>query len=166
MSIQDGLENLSSTSELIRNHGYEPGTSYSAWQRITASDHLAGVLGVDAGAPLLHFSRTRTASGTPVIHCEEYVSAQIVLDQDAGRLDGDWSLYDVLKQAQAAVVSAVCKVIPVAADKQLAHRLSVPLHHPLLLLRQTHYSSDNRPTLYCENYHNCDLIEFHVLRRC
>src|SRR5215470_13900354 len=34
MSIQDGLENLSSTSELIRNHGYEPGTSYSTWQRI------------------------------------------------------------------------------------------------------------------------------------
>src|SRR5262249_27551596 len=162
-SIQDGLESLSSTSDLIRNHGFEPGTSDSTWQRVPASEHLAGILGIDAGAPLFHFSRTRTANGTPVIHCEEYISAQIVAEQDMTYLDADWSLYDVLKEAQAGVASAVCKVIPVAADEKLARRLGVPLQHPLLLLRQTHYSTDNRPILYCENYHNCELIEFHVI---
>jgi len=166
MSIQDGLENLSSTSELIRNHGFEPGTSYSAWEQISASKDLANVLGLDAGAALLHFSRTRTANNTPVIHCEEYVSAQIIAGWAKRLLEDDWSLYDVLKQAQAGVVSAVCKVIPMVADENLAYRLSVPVHHPLLLLRQTHYSTDNRPILFCENYHNCDLIEFHVIRRC
>ncbi len=163
-SIQDGLENLSSTSELIRNHGFEPGTSFTSWERIEAPEYLAGILGLDPGAPLLHFSRTRTANNIPVIHCEEYVSAQIVSDQVV--MNGDWSLYEVLRDAQAAVVSAVCKVIPVVADENLAARLSVPRRHPLLLLRQTHYATDNRPILYCENYHNCDLIEFHVIRRC
>jgi GntR family transcriptional regulator len=166
MSIQDGLENLSSTSDLIRNHGFEPGTSYSAWERIPATHYLAGVLAIDLGAPLLHFSRTRTANNIPVIHCEEYVSAQILTDPHTRRLDGDWSLYDVLKASMAEVISAVCKVIPVVADQSLATRLSVPLQHPLLLLRQTHYSTDNRPILYCENFHNCELIEFHVIRRC
>jgi GntR family transcriptional regulator len=166
MSIQDGLENLSSTTELIRNHGFEPGTSHSSWERIPASDYLAGILGLDPGTALLHFSRTRTANDIPVIHCEEYVSAQIIGDQTTGRLDGEWSLYDVLKGVQAAVVSAVCKVIPAVADQSLSARLNVPLHHPLLVLRQTHYSTDNRPILYCENYHNCDMIEFHVIRRC
>ncbi len=166
MSIQDGLENLSSTSDLIRHHGFEPGTSYSTTEQIPATDYLAGVLGIDPGAPLLHYSRTRTANNIPVIHCEEYVPAQIVADPTLRRLDGDWSLYDALKAAMAEVVSAVCKVIPVVADQGLSTRLSVPLRHPLLLLRQTHYSTDNRPILYCENYHNCDLIEFHVIRRC
>jgi GntR family transcriptional regulator len=165
-SIQDGLENLASTTQLIRNHGFEPGTSYSHWERIPASGYLASTLGLDPGAPLLHFSRTRTANGTPVIHCEEYLSASVMDHQDAHRLAGEWSLYDVLKDVQAEVVSAVCKVVPVVADQSLAARLNVPLHHPLLLLRQTHYSTDNRPILYCENYHNCDLIEFHVIRRC
>lgn len=165
MSIQDGLENLFSITQLIRNHGFQPGTSHSHWERIPASEYLAGILGVDSGAPLLHFSRTRTANDTPVIHCEEYVPAQIIDDEATGRLEGEWSLYEVLKKAQAEVVSAVCKVVPAVADKNLAARLSVALHHPLLLLRQTHYSTDNRPILYCENYHNCDLIGFHVIRR-
>ena len=71
-----------------------------------------------------------------------------------------------MKAAQAEVVSAVCKVVPVIADQNLSAQLNVSQQHPLLLLRQTHYSTDNRPILYCENYHNCDLIEFHVIRRC
>jgi GntR family transcriptional regulator len=166
MSIQDGLENLASTTQLIRNHGFAPGTSHSRWERIPASGYLAGILGLDSDAPLLHFSRTRTANDIPVIHCEEYVSAHIIDDQSTEQLDGEWSLYDVMKGVQAEVVSAVCKVIPVVADQSLSAQLHVPLHHPLLLLRQTHYSTDNRPILYCENYHNCDLIEFHVIRRC
>ena len=166
MSIQDGLENLASTTQLIRNHGFEPGTSHSSWERISASEHLAGLLGLEPGATLLHFSRTRTANGTPVIHCEEYVSAQIIDHRATRELDGEWSLYDVLKEAQAEVVSAVCQVMPVVADHRLSDQLNVPLQHPLLLLRQTHYATDNRPILYCENYHNCDLIEFHVIRRC
>lgn len=123
-------------------------------------------LGLDPGAPLLNFSRTRTANNIPVIHCEEYLSAQILDDQAARRLVGEWSLYDVMKGVQAEVVSAVCQVVPVVADQSMTARLNVPLHHSLLLLRQTHYSTDNRPILYCENYHNCDLIEFHVIRRC
>jgi len=166
MSIQDGLENLASTTQLIRNHGFEPGTSFSRWERISASEYLGGTLGLDQGAPLLHFSRTRTANDIPVIHCEEYVSAHLFDDPATGQLDGEWSLYDVMKKAQAEVVSAVCKVIPVVADQRLSAQLAVPLLHPLLLLRQTHYSTDNRPILYCENYHNCELIEFHVIRRC
>jgi GntR family transcriptional regulator len=166
MSIQDGLENLSSTTQLIRNHGFEPGTSHAVWERIPASDYLAGILGLDPGAALLHFSRTRTANAIPVIHCEEYVPAHLFDDQNAGQLEGEWSLYDVMKAVQAEVVSAVCKVVPVVADQNLAAQLDVAQQHPLLLLRQTHYSTDNRPILYCENYHNCDLIEFHVIRRC
>jgi len=166
VNIHDGLETLTGTSELIRSHGFEPGTSQFSWEQTSASEDLASKLGLDPGAPLVHFSRTRTANDIPVIHCEEYVPAQILESRLVEPLTGEWSLYAVLKAAQGEVVSAVCKVIPVVADQSLSTHLKVPLHYPLLLLRQTHYAADNRLVLYCENYHNSAVIEFHVIRRC
>lgn len=165
-NIQDGLEILASTSDLIRRHGFVPGTLHSSWEQIGATEQVAKALGLDPGAPLVHFTRTRTANAIPVIHCEEYVSAQLFGPTGSSRLEGDWSLYEVLRASQAEVVSAICKIIPVVADPRLSEFLQVPLHQPLLLLSQTHYSSDNHPILYCDNFHNCEMIDFHLIRRC
>lgn len=164
INIQEGLETLISTTEIIRKQGYEPGTSESTWEIIPATDHLATVFDVAPGTSLIHFSRTRTANGVPVIQCEEYLSATILKPETIDQKN-DWSLYQVLKDAHLGITSAVCRVASVIADESLAAHLKVPTHHPLLLLRQTHYATDQRPVLYCENYHNSSVIEFHVLRR-
>ena len=165
INIQEGLETLVSTTEIIRKQGYEPGTSECRWETVPATDHLAKVFGVAPNTPLIHFSRTRTANGVPVIQCEEYMPATILRSEMINNLKGDWSLYKVLKEAHLEVTSAVCRVIPVIADESRAAHLKVPTHHPLLLLRQTHYATDRQPVLYCENYHNSSVIEFHILRR-
>src|SRR5574341_575118 len=161
LNIQEGLETLISTTEIIRKQGYEPGTSESTWEIIPAADHLATVFDVAPGTSLIHISRTRTANGVPVIQCEEYIPATLLKPETIDP-KSDWSLYQVLKDARLGITSAVCHVAPVIADKSLAAHLKVPLHHPLLLLRQTHYATDQRPVLYCENYHNSSVIEFHI----
>jgi GntR family transcriptional regulator len=165
INIREGLETLVSTTEVIRAQGYEPGTSYSHWETVAAGDSLGEVFGLAPDAPLVHFSRTRTANGVPVIHCEEYVATSLLEHAALDDLQDDWSLYKVIKDTRWEIVSAVCKVVPVVADDNLAARLKVAPRHPLLLLRQTHFAAGQKAVLYCENYHNSSVIEFHILRR-
>lgn len=165
INIREGLETLVSTTEVIRAQGYDPGTASVIRETIPATEQLAAVFQLTAEAPLLHFSRTRTANGVPVIQSEEYLPASLLDPETVHQRHGDWSLYQILKDARLEIASAICKVVPVVANELLAARLNVPLHHPLLLLRQTHFTTEHQPVLYCENYHNSSVIEFHVLRR-
>jgi GntR family transcriptional regulator len=164
VNIQEGLESLLGTTELIRKKGYTPGTSGSTWEVVAAPEPIAEALEIPSETPLFHLSRTRTANGIPVIHCEEYIPAASINPENIGLPDSDWSLYKLLKENDLEVVSAICKIAPVVADQSLAARLNVPPRHPLLLLRQTHYSHTHHPILYCENYHNSSVIEFHIRR--
>jgi GntR family transcriptional regulator len=165
VNISEGLEFLASTTDVIAQQGYRPGTSDIASEITPASADLAQVLDVAQAAPLMHLSRTRTANGQPVIHCEEYVPLELLPPEVIQDRPADWSLYDVLQQQGRGVTSALCKIVAVSADDRLAERLRLPLRHPLLLLRQTHYAADHRPVLYCENFHNTAVIDFHVIRR-
>jgi GntR family transcriptional regulator len=164
VNIQEGLETLLSTTELIRKKGYVPGTSESSWHVTPATEDIAETLEISPGTPLIYLSRTRTANGIPVIHCEEYLSTTILNPEKIIQSESEWSLYKLLQEANSDIASAVCKIAPVVANESLAVRLNVPLHHPLLLLRQTHYGSGHQPILYCENYHNSSVIEFHIRR--
>ena len=165
INIQEGLETLIGTTALIRKQGYEPGTADSSWEVLPAPPKLAQILEVPEDTPLLHFTRTRTANGIPVIYSEEYLPSTVLEPQAIPAASQDWSLYRLLTQANATVVSAVSKIIPITADKRMAKHLNVANCHPLLLLCQIHYDENHRPILYCENYHNSDMIEFHIIRR-
>jgi GntR family transcriptional regulator len=164
VNIQEGLETLLGTTELIRKKGYVPGTATSRWEIVPAPESIADALEIPFGAPLIHFSRTRTANTMPVIQCEEYIPTTLLDPEKLTAAQKDWSLYQLLEENGSEIVSAICKIAPVVAYHTLATRLNVPLHHPLLLLRQTHYSNSHQPILYCENYHNSSVIEFHIRR--
>ena len=165
VTIQEGLETLLGTTELIRKQGYAPGTSETTWEIMEAAEHLAEILELPPESSVLHLSRTRTANDIPVIHCEEFLPATLFNTEKFAEPEGDWSLYKLMQQTDSRVKSAICNIAPVVADQRLATCLNVPLHHPLLLLRQTHYTGDHRPILYCENYHNSSVIEFHLIRK-
>jgi GntR family transcriptional regulator len=161
-----GLSELTSTTQLIRQHGYRPGTSGRPVEASVTEPRIASLFGLSEQTPLLRISRTRSASGRPVIHCEEFVPAGVLHDTPAHRARaGDWSLYDALRGEGIRIASAICKVAPVAANAELGARLNVKPGHPLLLLKQLHYTAKGEPVLYCENFHNSDLIEFYVARR-
>jgi GntR family transcriptional regulator len=163
--MQEGLEALTSTTDVIRHYGYEPGTSDHQYEVITASPNIASALDLPPGAPLLHISRTRTANQRPVIQCEEYLSTSLISPDQLPDDNNNWSLYALLEAAGSRVVSALCKIKALGADQRLAHRLKVPLQYPLLVLQQTHFNADHQPVLYCENFHDTSVIEFQVLRR-
>jgi GntR family transcriptional regulator len=164
-ALKGGLTELISTSELIRRHGYAPGTTGLRTSVGPSEPRIAEIFGVPAQTPFLHVARTRLASGVPVIHCEEYVPAGIVEPPATLAADDDWSLYEALQASGVAPSVADCKVRPIVADRHIARRLRLRTGQPLLLLEQVHYAADGRPVLYCDNWHNSAVIEFALTRR-
>lgn len=167
-ALHGGLADLTSTSELIRRHGYAPGTVGMEAATGPVERRVADVFGVPDTTEFLHITRTRLASGIPVIHCEEYVRAGVVeAPPPAGTdgEDGDWSLYEALRAKGMAPTFANCKVRPIVADREIARRLRLKAGEPLLLLEQVHYGPDGAPVLYCDNWHNSALIDFEIVRR-
>jgi GntR family transcriptional regulator len=165
--LKGGLAELKSTTDVIRSQGFEPGTVGMRVARQKVSQSIGDLFGPSADEEFLHISRTRTANGRPVIHCEDYVPghllpARLLPQQESA---STWSLYEALAKARAQPALAHCTVTPIVADYAIAERLDLEPGHPLLLLKQLHYTPTGRPVLYCENWHNSTLIEFQIMRR-
>jgi GntR family transcriptional regulator len=164
LMMEEGLESLVSTTAMIRRYGYEPGTVEFRSEVIPTPPQLAKILNIPLNTPLLHLSRTRTANRKPVIQAEEYIPTSVLSTERLPTQPSDWSLYELLRNAGSQVATAVCKVKAVTANTTLSRQLKIPVRHPLLLLSQIHYNTENQPILYCENYHNSEIIDFRVLR--
>ncbi len=164
-SLQNNIAALLSTTRLIRDHGYEPGIASLEFRTVPATPEIADALRVPVRSDLLHISRTRTASGTPVFHGEEYLPTSILTERDLPQGRSDWSLYQLLNARGFTVKYSLCKIRAANANETLSKRLNVPPHFALLLLCQTVFTTEDQPVLYCENYHNSSILEFQVLRR-
>lgn len=165
--LRGGLTALTSTTELIRRHGYEPGTRLRRIDQLQPSDEIVETCGCPPGTRFWHISRTRLASGRPVICCEDYVPVRLLTVATLSGIDEakDWSLYALLEAAGAAPVTASCVVIPTAADGVISDELEVKPGTPLLLTKQVHYAQGGEVVLYSENWHNSSILEFEIIRK-
>ncbi len=165
--LRGNLTELMSTTQMIREQGYQPGIAGCRVEITTVEQWIADLFDLPGSSRFLHISRTRLANSHPAVYSDEYLPASL-LGPDVLSLQGstaDWSLYESLHQVGVEIAFATCKVIPALANDALAAQLSVAVGHPLLLLKQLHYTAMGQPVLYCENYHNCDFIEFQTVRK-
>jgi len=165
--LRGGLAELTSTTELIRSQGYEPGAVGLRLRRRTVGRSIFEPFGLGPADEFLHISRTRTANGRPVIHCEEFLPAGLLPAEllPPGTEASGWSLYQSLAAAGVTPALANCVVVPIVAEEEIATRLQLEPGHPLLLLKQWHYAQGGQPVLYCENWHHSALLEFQIVRR-
>ena len=165
--LRGNLTDLTSTTQMIREQGYQPGIAECRIEVTLVEPWMANLFDLSQDSRFLHISRTRLANGHPAVYSEEYLPERL-LGPDAITLQErteDWSLYESFHQVGIDVTFATCKVIPIVADESLASHLSVKVGHPLLLLKNLHHTDAGQPVLYSENYHNCELIEFQTIRR-
>lgn len=165
VSVVDDISQLTSTSDLIRQHGYEPGVASLRYDVEPATLELSEVLNVPIGSSVLHLSRTRTADGRRAIHVEEYVPSSIVSRELVPTGSADWSLFALLRSVGHPVVSATCRIQSVNASADLARELGVVPNHALLLLSQTAISSRGEIVLYGNSYVDTNVFRFQTLRR-
>jgi len=165
--LRGNLTELMSTTQMIREQGYQPGIAGCRVELKVVEHWIGELFDLPQDSRFLHISRTRLANGHPAVYSDEYLPESL-LGSDATSLQEsaeDWSLYERLHQAGVEVAFATCKVVPTVANEALASHLRVKVGHPLLLLKQLHYTGMGQPVLYCENYHNCEFIEFQTVRK-
>jgi GntR family transcriptional regulator len=164
VSIANDISLLTSTTTLIRQHGYTPGLASCTSRLEPAAQKLGEVLDVAPGSPVLHLSRTRTADGKPAIHVEEYLPASVLSPDDLPEAGTDWSLMRLLEQRGQRISLVSCQIKAIAAEPEIAQELSVPVGHPLLLLSQVGMSQRGSTILYGDSYFDSTVFKFQVLR--
>jgi GntR family transcriptional regulator len=167
--LQTNLEQVVGTSSIIRSKGYEPGQRGFKMLVENADDWVAQRLQIEPGSKVLHISRIRTASLTPVISSEEYIPMDLLDGKPLpeGTADCDnWSIYEYIHQTGFEISMAMTHIKATMSDRHLAKVLEIKEGQPLLRLEQIHYSNAFlRPVLFCVNYHNDNIIDVEVVRK-
>ncbi|MCL5428657.1 MAG: GntR family transcriptional regulator [Chloroflexi bacterium] len=70
--ISGGLDELASATEMIKQAGYLPGTSYASIGIVEVPNEIIEALGVSSYADIRCIRRIRTANEVPVMACEDY----------------------------------------------------------------------------------------------
>lgn len=165
--LKHGLERLVGTGESIRQLGMEPGVSDLRVNHEYPPEQIADRLQV-RNAGCVRIQRVRTADGSPVMFCEEWIPERALPDpavlDDLGEQD---SLYERLGAAGIAVRLATTSIVPFSPDRDLQRKLELPPRTPILVLRQLHFAAGDTgdPVLYSENYYNSERIELTAVRR-
>ena len=165
ISVANDVSQLTSTSDLIRQHGYKPGLASFKYDVVPATAELSEVLNVSVGSPVVHLRRTRTADGRRAIHVEEYVPSSVIGLELVPRGSDDWSLFALLRSLGHSVSFASCWIRSVNASAELAVELGVGTNQALLLLSQTAMSSRGEIVLYGNSYFDTNVFRFQVFRR-
>lgn len=163
--LTQGIERLSSMTELIRDQGRQPGTARVTIHRVEADTETASRLSVDPGAPVLRIERVRTADGIPFavdtsVFRAEMLPADIAEDQLIA------SLFEFLEAKMGIrLTHSVCRFSAVNADPATAASLSIRTGDALLRLDELYY--DQHDTLIClgSSTIRTDMLSFAVLRR-
>lgn len=167
--LQTNLEEVISTSSVIRNKGHVPGQHGFKLIIESASELVAKQLQLDPGKQVIHISRIRTADGVPVIFSEEYISQDLLvnvpLPYEAENLD-NWSIYNHLLEAGFTIDLVMTRIKSQLVDRRIAKLLDMKEGQTLLRMEQTHFSKNNiKPILFCINYHNDSIIDVEVIRK-
>jgi GntR family transcriptional regulator len=172
-SIDRGIDELFGAGDAIAQLGYAPAVGDCRIELVPAPEVVAHELRLPKDAAVCHLERVRLADGRPVMLCDDYIDARLLLERDialddiqrqlfarAGSLYA-WLEHDVGR----AIDTALARIEPVVATKESAAALGVAEGSALLRLRQTHFGPDGSQVLYSENVHNSELMHFHVVRR-
>jgi len=163
--VETGIEELTSTTEMILRAGHRPGCRDYRLEIVVAPASVATALSLAHETRVYHLSRVRLADDQPVMVCADYLPADRASGADMRRFEGVGSLFSFLAERCGLAVTVARTVItPVVPTARVAEALSIAVDAPLLLLKQTHFESDNQPFLYSENYINPSFIGFHVRR--
>lgn len=168
LRLNRGLEQLTSTTQMVEQMGFIPGTIDVRVRLAAAPSELADALDLAPGTAVVHLTRTRLASGTPFCYCEEYLPVPIfeAASADPHELLTAPSLFRYLSTRLAIEIAAAeTEILPCVATARQAERLGIRRGHPLLLLKHIHLTSSDQPVLVARNYHNPDIIRFRITRR-
>lgn len=140
--------------------GYRPRSTILSFSKQVASAAFAGAMDIKKDTPLLEIYRLRYANDVP------FNLQYIYLLEDYFPKFNPWSLidnslYDIITtQYGLSFSKTVQNVTAVAAKKEQASLLNIPIQAPLLYTTGRMYSTSGELLLLQKNYILCDVIPY------
>ncbi len=142
--IRSNAELNLSITEMIREQGMEPGTSEVKLSVERALFEADGDSGEEVETELIYLRRVRTADGFPFAYTAAYLPRALnglVLDEQAYF----GSLYEYLQDHCNEFIAEARSVIEAGvSDEEVSQKLAIPIHTPILIMRQRHYNQNGR----------------------
>ena len=154
-------------TDMILEAKLVPGTIQPEVRREDATREVAAALQLSEGASVIAIERVRTASEIPVVLSIDFLPAELVSEQDLGKLSaGGGSLYKFLaEELRIYVAHGVARLWPTAPSKEMMAKLAVRKGSPLLVVTQIDFDLADKPILYSIEYHLGDMFRFVVSRK-
>lgn len=133
---KQNLNVVTSISETLRKKGYEVAPKSIYIDRIPASPHIAGDLGIEAGALVVRVQRIELADGKPIAIMKNYLKTEMVPGIE-GHIGEISSLYHFLEERYGINIdSAHDRITARTADFTEAEMLNVTPGTALLYMKR------------------------------
>jgi GntR family transcriptional regulator len=161
MRVEQGAT-LSSFTEDMRARGLVPGSRMLVQELAEADEVVAGLLELDAGAPVVRVGRVRTADGEPMAVEEAYLPAAAFPGLEDADLAGG-SLFELIETRFAARFPwADQRVVAVEVVGEEANLLRVAPGRPGLKFHTTLRDDEDRPLAYAWSLFRGDRYEIRL----
>lgn len=158
-----GLEELSSTSDLVAGAGSEIGTLTLTVD--TLENDQEGPYADIASADLVKIKRVRTGDGVPLVYSEDIIAGSQSTARELEKELHAGSLMEWLNRRDARVAYARTSVSAKNATAREASLLDISKGAPLMVLDETGYDSDDNVIYKSRDLYRPDMVRFHVIRR-
>ncbi len=162
-NVKTNITSLESSTKIIQDNGYKPGTIKYKSNRVKASESIAKKLNLTDDKEIFYIERVRTADKKPVVYVEDYLPILPGMEGSGGEF-GE-SLFDYFSQIGLKIGFSNARIKSVISSKKMMNKLNLEEVKALLLLEQIHFSDKGEAVLYSDSYFLSDKFEFNVIRK-
>lgn len=153
-------------SDMIAQSGHTPGLVFVKQETRLADKAVAARLKIPEGAKVLCVSRLVSASGTPVIYCEDYVPLSLIKDTAYLGADFRAPIFLFLKRfCGLEPYMDITEISPARADEALAKLFNVSEGTPLLFMDELNFDIEGTPILYSPQHYIGGIIKHTLMRK-
>ena len=166
LAIQTRMDLEVEFMDMVREAGFVPEAKCLGAETRGAGPEVAERLHVAEGAPCLHIAKLVTADGRGAILCQDII--------DCAKIRDHCYPEDVFVQPVFYFLQRFCGLTPlmdvtsvraVAAEKEVADVLGVPVGEPLLYMDEVDYDRDGAPILYARQFYADGIVRHSLIRK-
>lgn len=161
--IENPLNKLQSTGQMIRNVGYEAGETDIKIYQMNPEEEWKIKLRLEETEQVTILERTRTADGNKVAFYYNIFPQNMIGDLFIDGFSG--AIFDVLeKEANVKITSAITEIYAVDPSIEMDQKAIELLGNKIILLKQHHFDDANQPIFYSLDYINTSIFKLTIKR--
>ena len=151
------LSKLTSFSEDIRTRGMSPSSRWLAKELVTATPHLAALLGASPMSQISLFERIRLADNQPMAYEKSYFPLHLI---NATKVEEIESIYDAIDKISSRPVRAIQNFQAVECPAQAAEHLQIMPGDAVLKIERHGFGKHGEPVEFTQSLYRGDLYVF------